>query len=366
MAPWSYNLTAPPMDPQPAPAMSTLTLTPEDLSLRQRKLDDRDTRLLTAITILTAVICAFCFVLAFQVSQYNSHHVATTAEVDECNEGAVPSGCSDGQICQGGHCTQPDRAFRCERGALCDDTCSCEAPLACNGRNVCTLTQDPGVCTDVSVLEFLALLNAKCGDPKKCETKDLERYAINYGDFLTLMMQFPSTLAVHFPAGQPSPTAARRWPNNEESAHYINRIRESIDELKAADRIIMVGLASQDRRQKDPEANRAITLQRLLTTQSLRYRAASSVLTAEEASAIEDKAVFIQLGDQRAIDARFYGSQAGNRPIAWDSGTENQLRNLVENGDRTADSTELRWRDRTLNQVVFVIPIPCKPPGGMP
>lgn len=355
------------MDTQPSPALSAPTLTPEELALRQRKLDDRDTRLLTALTITSGVVAAFCFVLAFQVSQYNGGHRGAAAglpsEFDECTEGEVPSRCADGELCQNGDCVAAGAASRCERGALCDGNCSCESPLACDGRRVCTLAQDPGVCTDPSVLEFLTLLKDKCADPRKCETKDLDRYAIAYGDFMTLMLQFPSTMAVHFPAGQPSPTSERRWPNNDESAHYINRMRESVDELKAADRIIMVGLASRDRQQKDPNANKAITLQRLLATQSLLYRTASSVLTPDEAAAIEDKTVFIQLGDQRTLDARFYGERYGNRPIAWDSGTEAQLRHLVEDSGRTADPADLRWRDRTLNQVVFVVPIPCKPPA---
>lgn len=199
-------------------------------------------------------------------------------------------------------------------------------------------------------------------DPRKCETKDLDRHAIADGDFMTLMLQFPNTMAIHFPAGQPSPMSKRRWPNNDESAHYINRMRESVEEFKAADRIIMVGLASRDRQQKDPNANKAITLQRLLATQSLLYRTASSVLTPDEAAAIKDKTVFFQLGDQRTLDARFYSEHYSNRPVAWDSGTEARLRHLVEDRGRTADPADLRWRDRTLNQVVFVIPIPCE--GG--
>lgn len=368
-APWSYNLAPPPpMDPHAPPAMSAQTLTPEELALHQRKLDDRDTRLLTAMTVLSAVTCAFCFVLAFQVSQYNGGNQAATAaaDADECVEGQVPSGCAEGESCQAGRCKPSVKPYKCERGALCDDTCACEAPLTCDPRNVCTLPQDTGVCSDSNVLEFLRLLKEKCGDPKKCDSNELDRYAVAYEDFMTLMVQFPSTMAVHFPAGQPSPMAERRWPNTAESAHYINRIRDNIDELKAADRIIMVGLASQDRRQKDPNANKAITLQRLLATQKFISDTANSVLTAEEASAVEDKVVFIQLGDRQAIDARFYGNQAGNRPIAWDSATEAQIRNLVENGDRTADPSELRWRDRTLNQVVFIVPIHCKLPGGTP
>lgn len=339
--------------------MSAPSLSMEDMAVRQRKLDDRDTRLLTVITILTAIGAAFCAVVAFQVNQYN-----TTAEpVPECEEGELPSSCPDGESCQGGTCVAPTAPTRCERGAMCDDSCSCESPLACSERNVCTLPNDPGVCDDRSVLKFLTLLKEKCGDAKKCETKDIDKYVLAFEDFLTLMMQFPSTMAVHFPDNKPSPAALKRWPSNEESKHYINRIRENLDELKAADRIIMVGLASRGRKQKDPNANKEITLQRLLTTQNWIYRAATSALELKEAEAIEAKTMFIQLGDQRSIDARFYGSQYGNRPIGWDSGVETQLRSLVENGDQTGEPAELRWRDRTLNQVVFIIPIPCKLPG---
>ena len=112
------------MDTQPSPALSAPTLTPEELALRQRKLDDRDTRLLTALTITSGVVAAFCFVLAFQVSQYNGGHRGAAAglpsEFDECTEGEVPSRCADGELCQNGDCVAAGAASRCERGALCD------------------------------------------------------------------------------------------------------------------------------------------------------------------------------------------------------------------------------------------------------
>jgi len=345
--------------------MSAPALSAEEMATRQRKLDDRDTRLLTALTVLSGITVAFCFVLAFQVSQYSHGQRGPATQIsvyDECREGEVPSGCQDGEICQGGACVAPGAPTRCERGALCDDSCTCEQPLACDNRRVCTLTRDPGICDDTSVLEFLKVLREKCGDASKCESKDLDKYAINYGDFLKLMTQFPSTVAIHFPDSKPSPLAARRWPNNSESDHYMGRLRENLDELKAADRIIMVGLASWDRK-NDPDANKAITLQRLITTQSLIQRSAASVLKPDEAEAINAKVLFINLGDQRAIDASFYGSQYGNLPIAWDSGTEAELLRLVEAGNG-ASPVEIRWRDRTLNQVVFIIPIPCKLPGA--
>lgn len=354
------------MDAQFSPATPVPTLSPEEMAARQRSHDERDARLLTALTILSAISAAFCLVLAFQVSLYSfGRHNAPAAQVapSECTEGEYPSRCPSGEICQGGQCVPPGEPTRCEPGALCG-TCNCDAPLACNSANVCTVPVTTGVCEDTNVLQFLNELQKKCGNARKCESKDLDKYAIAHEDFLNLMVQFPSTLALHFPDGQPAPLASRRWPSPEESAHYINRIRTSLDELKSADRILLVGLASKDRRKRDANANTELTLQRLIATQDLIYKAASSVLEPKEAEAIENKTSFIQLGDRRPIDARFYGNQYGNRPIAWEKGVEDQLRHLVEQGDLSGSSDDLRWRDRTLNQVVFVVPIPCKLSGA--
>lgn len=353
------------MDPHLSPATPVPTLSPEEMAARQRSHDERDTRLLTALTVLSAVSAAFCLVLAFQVSQYTfgRNRVPVAQIVAECTEGEVPSRCAADEVCQGGQCVPPGEPTRCEPGALCHE-CSCDAPLACNSQNVCTVPAATGVCDDPNVLSFLKELQQKCGDARKCEGKDLDKYAVAYDDFLNLMVQFPSTLALHFPEGKPAPLAARPWPSPEESTHYINRLRASLDELKAADRIILVGLASKSRRRRDASANTEITLQRLLATQNLIFKAASSVLDPKEAEAIEKKSSFIQLGDRRAIDARFYGNQYGNRPIAWEKGIEDQLRHLVEQGDVSGSTDDLRWRDHTLNQAVFVVPIPCKLPGA--
>lgn len=364
------------MDPQQSPSMmSAPVLSAEEMTVRQRKLDDRDTRLLTVLTILSAITVPFCFVLAFQVSHYKNGQsglvASQSSEFDECIEGEAPSRCQAGAICQSGACVVPGAPARCERGAMCDDGCTCEQPLVCDDRKVCTLPLDPGVCDDDSVLDFLKLLKEKCGDAKTCESKDLDKYAVSRGDFLTLMTQFPNTLAVHFADGDPDPEAESPWQglvkDSPQNKHYLNRLRLNIDEFKAADRIIMVGLASRDRkRKKDPkvDANQAITLQRLISTQRLIHLAATSTLDPKDADAIDAKVQFIKLGDERPIDADFYRTRYGNRPIALDEGTENELRRLVEVDEQSASKDELRWRDRTLNQVVFIIPIHCKLPGA--
>lgn len=353
------------MDPQASPSTPHPTLSPEDMAARQRTLDDRDTRLLTSLTILSAISAAFCLVLAIQVSQYTfgRHAVAAApAPADECTEGELPSRCEPDEICQNGTCVAPSAPSRCEPGALCT-TCECQQPLACDEHQVCIYPRSRSVCEDASVLQFLGVLQEKCGNALKCSSSELDKYAINYGDFLNLMSRFPNTLAIHFPDGKPSPMADRRWPSEAESEHYLNKIRSSLRDLKEADRVILVGLASKSRR-KDRDANAAITLARVTTTQELIRQAAASVLTPAETDAIDSKISFIQLGDRKVIDARFYGSQYGNRPIAWDTGTEEHLRSLVEQGEVSGSTEDIRWRDRVLNQVVFVVPIPCKLSGA--
>lgn len=355
------------MDSQFSPATPVPTLSPEDIAARQRRLDDRDARLLTALTVFSAISAAFCLVIAFQVSQYTfgrDSAAAVPVSEEECSEGEFPSNCPVGEICQDGTCVPPGAPNRCESGALCGVNCECESPLACDERNVCVLPRASGVCEDASVIEFLGELREKCGNALKCESKDLDKYAVAHEDFLKLMVLFPNTLAIHFPDGRPSPYSERRWPNDQESEHYINGLREALDELKKADRVVLVGLASRGRKVKDRDVNAEITLQRLLATQNLIRRAAASVLTPAETDEIVAKVSFIHLGDRRPIDARFYNNQYGNRPIAWDSGTEDHLRGLVEQGDLSGAIEDIRWRDRVLNQVVFVVPIPCKISGN--
>jgi hypothetical protein len=355
------------MDPRISTSMPQPAVSPDEMAARQRRHDERDGRLLVGLTVVSALTAALGLVLAFQVSQYNAgrhSNAAPAAPPAECTEGELPSRCQPGEICQDGLCVPPGAPSRCEPGALCG-TCECEQPLACDAQNVCVLPRNRGVCDDAEVIKFLSVLKEKCGNARKCESKDLDKYAINYADFLNLMVQFPSTLAIHFPDGEPSPLATRRWPRAAESEHYINRIRSTgLEELKAADRVILVGLASRGRRVKDRDVNTAITLQRLIATQDLIRSAAASVLPPAEVDAIEEKISFIHLGDWRPIDARFYGKQYGNRPIAWDRGTEEHLMSLVEQGDVSGSPEDLRWRDRLINQVVFVVPIPCGRSGS--
>lgn len=337
---------------------------PQDLFEHRQRRTVRDARLVTALTVLSAVIAAFCLVLALQVSQYSRHAAAQPpAPPEECREGEVPSRCPAGEFCQAGVCTTPGSSARCEPGALCA-SCDCDAPLTCDPQGICGLPRTAGVCSDADVLGFLKLLQEKCGNVRNCESKDLDKHAIAYPDFLELIGRFPDTLAIHFPDGQPGPSADPAWPTTAESEHYINRLRTALAELEGAERIVLVALASRDRRTRDPEANRAITLRRLISAQNLISRAALTGLGAQRADALEGKISIIQVGDKRSLDARQYAGQYGNRPITWSAEAERQLRFLVEEGDAVGTLDDIRWRDRTLNQVVFVVPIPCKIAGG--
>ena len=338
---------------------------PDGLQERRRRAVVQ-ARVLAALTVISAVISAFCLVLAFQVSLRTLSNASTNIGLmpDECNEGDVPSTCPAGEFCQGGVCTSPGAPTRCEPGALCD-ACSCESPLTCDPRNVCTLPRVDGICGEGDVLNFLRMLQQKCGDARKCESKDLDKHAVSYPDFLELLGRFPNTLAIHFPDGQPGLSADDPpWPSATQGAHYVNRIRLALTDLEKADRILFVGLASKERRARDSEANKAITLKRLIAAQDLIRDAAKSALGAAKADALEAKSSIIHVGDRRSVNARVYGSQYGNRSLAWDASAEAQLLYLVEQGDTLGTPEELRWRDRTLNQVVFVVPIPCKPEGG--
>jgi hypothetical protein len=199
-----------------------------------------------------------------------------------------PSRCPTAEFRQAGVCTTPGSSARCEPGALCA-SCDCDAPLTCDPQGICGLPRAAGVCSDADVLSFLKLLQEKCGNVRNCESKDLDKHAIAYPDFLELIGRFPDTLAIHFPDGQPGPSADPAWPTTAESEHYINRLRTALAELEGAERIVLVALASRDRRTRDPEANRAITLRRLISAQNLISRAALTGLGAQRADALEGK-----------------------------------------------------------------------------
>lgn len=177
-------------------------------------------------------------------------------------------------------------------------------------------------------------------------------YAIADDNFLNLMVKFPNTIAVHFPDGQPS----RRWPEDTQKAHYSRRIGMSLRALVEAERLILIGFASQACDRKDQLADAELTLKRLILTQDLIHGASISALTRAEAEAIEAKITFIHLGNRRPIDARFYIERYSSRPLAWDSKSEDFLWGSVQ-----GLSGKSHRRDCLLNQVVFIVPIPaCK------
>jgi hypothetical protein len=339
-------------------------MTPQDLLEHRQRRTVRDARLVTALTVLSAVIAAFCLVLALQVSQYSRHAAAQPpAPPEECREGEAPSRCPAGEFCQAGVCTTPGSSARCEPGALCA-SCDCDAPLTCDPQGICGLPRAAGVCSDADVLSFLKLLQEKCGNVRNCESKDLDKHAIAYPDFLELIGRFPDTLAIHFPDGQPGPSADPAWPSTAESEHYINRLRTALVELEGR-RAHRPGRARQPRpphsRSRGQQGDHPPPPDLRPEPHLPRCR---SRVSAPRADALEGKISIIQVGDKRSLDARQYAGQYGNRPITWSAEAERQLRFLVEEGDAVGTLDDIRWRDRTLNQVVFVVPIPCKIAGG--
>jgi len=206
----------------------------------------------------------------------------------------------------------------------------------------------------------LTELSRKCGSAKACKSTDLENYAIENEELYQLLAKFPTT-AIHFPGGKPKKFS--NWPPVRGREHYVNSIPpEQLKATRDADFVLFVVTASRDGRPQGSTTRVATENARLSFN---RYELARDFLlealeaTDDERSQLIDKFKLAQVGDRRQIDIIEYQKMFRNRGVAWSSQAQLRLRALVEQGSALTDPQEKRWRDATVNQTVFIVPIRC-------
>lgn len=318
----------------------------------------RSTRFLVSISAMTAIVFAFVAVLGFQLLRYIFHGAATTGS-EQCVEGDDDK-CLEGQTCISGRCAAAAPPKHCQVGDTCD---SCEAgpSLQCgeHGKYVAKTPASKDICRDPEVTRFLTEVGKKCGTLKSCETSQLEDFAITHDDFLELMKAIPGTAALHFNSGTPN---SQLWPaeGGKVETHYVKGMDGLVEALAGAETVLLVALSSRDTPRDVPDARQAadaLTLARAQAAQRLIRSAAGPSSTAAELDRLDEKLKFVLLGKRKQLDASFYVDTVV-RSVTWDQSSQDKLRTLIE-ADGPLLPREKRWRDRTINQTVFVVPIPC-------
>lgn len=347
--------------PLPAAAREeTLPASRRPLEVRRFSSSElRSTRFLVSISATTAIVFAFVAVLGFQLVRYVFHGAAVTVNA-QCVEG-TDDNCLEGQTCISGRCATATPPKRCQVGDLCD-SCEAAANLHCeHGKYVAAKPASKDICKDPEVTRFLTEVGKKCGTLKSCETSQLEDFAITHDDFLALMTAIPGTAALHFSGGTPT---SQLWPpkGGKNETHYVEGMEGLVEALAGAETVLLVALSSRDTPNDVPDARQAadaLTLARAQATQRLIRSAAGPSSTAAELDKLDEKLKFVLLGKRKQLDASFYADTVV-RSVTWDQSSQNKLRTLIE-ADGPLLPRDKRWRDRTINQTVFVVPIPCGP-----
>lgn len=318
----------------------------------------RSTRFLVAISAVTAIVLALVVVLGFQLLRHILPRAGQTGGA-QCIEGDDDS-CLEGQTCIGRRCTTVLPPKRCQVGDPCARKCEVGPTLQCSehGKYVVAKPASNDICSEASVAKFLNEVGKKCGTLKSCETHQLAEFAIDHAEFMDLMRTFPGTAALHFSSGKPNSSL---WPatGGKTEAHYVAGLEGLIGALPRAQTVLLVALSSRDTPAdvSDPgQAEDGLTLMRAKAAERVLLAAARRA--ALDLDKLDDQLKFVLLGKRRQLDAAFYAGDVVVRSVTWDEKSQDQLRGLIEAGE-DLPPRERRWRDRTINQTVFIVPIPC-------
>lgn len=319
----------------------------------------RVARLLLAITGGSALAFASVAYVGFQLVLYAAgiHKEPTKAE---CTEGVVPDGCPEGQVCMGRTC-MPERDYpvQCDLGDPCGakGTCTCDGAMQCvDDTCVATASKPPAdICEQKEVKEALTQLKSACaGDLKSCPTTDLQKFAIKYKDFDTLVARFPDSITVHFPGGKPSIDRDEDpWPTGAVEEFYLERMRRSAGAFRDAKSIFVIARSSPGGNivRNELFAQRRSTLVKDLIGRSLVDDPATR-------NAVEKKFYDFILGHKRRIGRDFFAERYKNRFVTWDPRSRDRLLALISADDLS--ETDDAWVTQTINQVVLIVPIPCE------
>jgi hypothetical protein len=322
------------------------------------------TRKLVWMTSAAGAAFALIAVVVFQllISALRGNMVAVGSGPRlECIEGGEPT-CTEGKVCRNYRCVDDvyKEPTRCEVGDACggEDGCSCGAPLACvEGRCIAPAVGED-VCSRPAVITALKNLREKCaGDIDDCPPSDLKNYAIDNPEFDELMGKFPGTVTLHFPTGMP-PLGKYDppFPNPDQKQHYIKRLGPALPTLLEARHVFIISRSSA---MGNSRRNDAYARERSKTTKTLILDA----LTAQTSTGLDVRQTMrakfadFMLGPQKQLDAVLFKSRYANRAITWSEDSQRMLSGMIESAPPTPEDGV--WLDRVINQVVFIVPVPC-------
>lgn len=284
----------------------------------------------------------------------------------ECEEG-VDGQCPEGNLCIEGTCVpwegEPAETLRCQPGDACDG-CRCEAPLACTDGLCQAPTPPPGeqpheACMKPEMQEALRFLVKACRarggkDLTACTSDDWRSFAIESDRFDAIMATFPDQITLHFPSGKP-PLRGGRWPGARDRKHYLaelERHRAIFDEAKL---VFLIGRASPIGSIKK---NRNLAFKRMNVAVDLLERLYDGPDRDEQLDALDRKLKTFGLGEEKPLTASFFARHYRNRYVTWSKQSTLRLRGAVQR-PQSVSGRMRKWAINTINQVVFLIPVPC-------
>ncbi len=313
-----------------------------------------DVRKLIAVSSLSAITLAFVMVLLFKLigSLMSVPIVGEVVPTAECSE--LHDECGAGMVCQSGTCVTIAQPTRCRVGDPCTRECEPGTDLMCSNEIYVRVpwNQDE-VCRDQDVVDFLAVLDQKCRSVTSCTSKQFSELALGVRDLHKLLSRFHDLTSMHFPPGKPSGDS---WPSKEVTAHYVSRLRGHVQAYKEANAIFLVATASRGRKAQNDRVSYARTQPAL---DFMKLAATAEGLKSTEWDEIRAKTRIAQIGNQLPIDYHLYNAQFSATTVAWSQKHEDQLLGLLDKGDKISVKNE-RWRNKTINQTVFIVPVPCE------
>lgn len=321
----------------------------------------RIARLLVAITGGSAVAFACVAFVGFQILLYAVGDRGKHTE-PECTEGVVPDGCAEGLTCVGRTC-MPEQNYptRCDLDDPCGakGTCTCDGAMQCVA-DVCVRKEGPStgidICEEPEVKAALKQLKTDCaGNITHCPAPDLQRFAIKYKDFDTLVARFPDTITVHFPGGMPPiDKGAAAWPTGQVEQFYLERLRRSSAAFQSARSIFVIARSSPG---GSIVRNELFAQARSNLVKDLVLRSLAELAPADR-DAVENKFFDFILSHKRRIGRDFFSERYANRFITWDMKSRDRL--IAHLGAEDLGESDEAWLTQTINQVVLIVPVPCE------
>lgn len=221
------------------------------------------------------------------------------------------------------------------------------------------------VCRKKEAIDFIQKTVKKCGDASQCTAAQLKELVISTDDFDGLLREFDTVFAIHFDYGHPRSWEVKgrspKW--NKTRAHYVDSVAPLIPMLANAEVVLLVATASSTG-VDDADKNGEMALRRLLEARLVVEMAAKAT---KAGAGSTDKLPIIKdanLSDAWQLNGDRYSLLSLKRSILWDKRDEERfLRVIDSHGEASTEQRE--WAEETINQAVFVIPIPCRVETGV-